>query len=64
MKFQLSPAPRKPWPHSRMKLQSKHVAVASRPPYSFRRAFGSKNGGLEATATIFRQLFEECFIPL
>ena len=27
------------------------MAVASKPPYSFRRAFGSKNGGTEATAT-------------
>ena len=63
MKFQLSGSPAV-LPHSRKKLQSKHVAVASRPPNSFRRAFGSKNGGLEATATIFRQLFEECFIPL
>ena len=31
------------------------VAVASKPPYSFRRAFGSKNGGTEATATVFGQ---------
>ncbi len=27
------------------------VAVASRPPCSFLRAFGSKNDGLKATAT-------------
>ena len=35
------------------KETSAGVAVASKPPYSFPRAFGSKNGGLEATATIF-----------
>ena len=32
------------------------VAVASVPPCSFLRAFGSKNGGPEATATVFGQL--------
>ena len=49
-------------PHHRLrtagsfeKETSARVAVASKPPYSFRRAFGSKNGGLEATATVFRQ---------
>ena len=47
--------PQRSWPHSRKKLQSKDVAVASRPPCSFVRAFGSKNGGQEATATVFGQ---------
>ena len=32
MKFQVSPAPRKLWPHSRKKLQSRDVAAVSRPP--------------------------------
>ena len=58
MKFQLSPAPAA-LPHSRKKLQSRGVAVASGPPCSFLRAYGSKNGGPEATATVSRQLFEE-----
>ncbi len=58
MKFQLSPAPAA-LPHSRKKLQSRDVAAVSRPPCSFLRAFGSKNGGPEATATVFRKLFEE-----
>ena len=62
MKFQLSfrsvPPPER-WPHSRTKLQSKEVAVASGPPCCFRRAFGSKNGGPEATATAFRKSFSE-----
>ena len=51
MKFQLSPAPAA-LPHSRKKLQSRGVAVASGPPCSFLRAYGSKNGGPEATATV------------
>ncbi len=38
------------------KETSAGVAVASKPPYSLPRAFGSKNGGLEATATVFRKL--------
>ena len=58
VKFQLSPAPAA-LPHSRKKLQSRGMAVASGPPCSFLRAYGSKNGGPEATATVFRQLFEE-----
>ena len=40
------------------------MAVASKPPYSFRRAFGSKNGGLEATATVFRKLLGQLSIQL
>ncbi len=51
MKFQLSPAPAA-LPHSRTKLQSRDVAVASVPPGSFLRAYGSKDGGSEATATV------------
>ena len=54
-KFQLS-SPPAVLPHSRKKLWSRDVAVASRPPYSFLRAFGSKNGGLEATATGFQTI--------
>ena len=52
MKFQLS-APPAVLPHSRKKLRSSDVGMASGPPYSFLRAFGSKNGGTEATATVF-----------
>ena len=57
MKFQLSAAPgcRPPDPTGK-KLQSRDVAVASVPPCSFLRAFGSKNGGTEATATVFMKL--------
>ncbi len=50
-KFQVSPAPAT-LSHSRTKLQSRDVAVASVPPCPFLRAFGSKNGGTEATATV------------
>ncbi len=55
LEFQLSPAPG--WPdRTGKKLQSRDVAVASVPPCSFLQAFGSRNGGTEATATVFRQL--------
>ena len=55
--FQLSAAPGcRPPDRIGKKLQSRDVAVASVPPCSFLRAFGSKNGGTEATATVFRQL--------
>ena len=56
MKFQLSLAPGcRPPDHSRKNFRSPDVAVASEPPCSFLRAFGSKNGGPEATATVFRK---------
>ena len=45
------------------------VAVASVPPYSFLRAFGSKNGGTEATATshpigpdFLQRFLDECLV--
>ena len=53
MKFQLSTAPGcRPPDRTGKKLQSRDVAVASVPPCSFLRAYGSKNGGTEATATV------------
>ena len=55
LKFSLAPPPAADRRIIRKKT-SAGVAVASKPPYSFRRAFGSKNGGPEATATIIRTI--------
>ncbi len=62
-KFQLSPAPTA-LPHSRTKLQSRDVAVASVPPGSFLRAYGSKDGGSEATATVSWTIAWERLYPV
>ncbi len=43
------------WHQPRKKRQSRDVVAASGPPCCFLRAFGSKNGGPEATATVSRQ---------
>ena len=60
--FSLAPPPAGP-DRTEKKLQSRDVAVASVPPCSFRRASGSKNGGTEATATVFGKSLGECSIP-
>ncbi len=64
MKFQVSGPHRPRTAGSFEKETSAGVAVASKPPYSLRRAFGSRNGGLEATATVFKKLLGKLSIQL